>query len=34
MINEFCWGLIFGLLIGGLVNFVVGFFMAMREKNA
>ena len=30
--NEFWWGLTFGVLIGGLINFAIGFYQAMRDE--
>ena len=32
MDNEFWWGLTFGVLIGGLINFAIGFYQAMRDE--
>jgi hypothetical protein len=29
--DDFWWGLTFGVLIGGLINFVIGFYQAISE---
>jgi hypothetical protein len=31
--DDFWWGLTFGVLIGGLINFVIGFYQAMMEAR-